>query len=854
MKTFLAIVGTVLKKDMLSVLPLVLLAAVVQVFDIVVTRLDLIPHITAQLPFIWFFASTLLIFSVLQLDSPVSVVDDWLCRPVPKRALLLAKVILLLAVLYGARALATFGVDLWLGYSVVEALQDAVLLQMNFRLIAFPLLAIAAIITATLIQGMGLLLAIGVVLVILPSLFMTDPEPLEPGPGDALSDNANGMLWMATAPGKLAALAVMCVSFWVVYRYRHIAAGRALFAGGTVLTLAIMFAPIVPLPWDTVYGVQKAVAPHEAATLDSVAQRLTLHHANACFPATTVDALVGDTVYASARQALGVNAWNEEWLREAGGDGISFITRVQPQGVPRDLRLKLAYVQATYVEGGTGERIALRPAQSITDRTGSGLNHQWLLPQAELERLARGEPSLELTYSFAVLRPLTHELAADGSRRELEGLGYCSATHDELNNRIDVECFNGGDRPALISAQLLDIPSSRVDAAAPDYAPPLIQAPSSSRIELSLGPASLISKPIAEVTAWELAGFIDDSIRSAGILGSSLATCPLPSSTAQPATQLSSWKDDSPHTAFYFSVDDGVQLEVLDWGGAGVPLLLIHGLGATAHTWDDIAPLLAQNHRVVGLTRRGIGGSSRPDSGYDSATLARDATRVLDALSIDRAVIVGSSMGGQELSWLGAEYPQRVAGLIYLDAAFDYAAQQELEFDDPGPLLPPRPPVEPEDVRSYESLRRWMARTDTDPVPEGEMLALYNINNRFLAGNAGLDMRLVDATEAGVQRPRYEAITAPVLALFAMPDGPQYFMKPWYDADDPQLQQTLTNMAAGVTQLKGAARDRFAQLVPAAEVRDLPGAAHGMHMSHRDEVAAEIRRFVETRVKNATVP
>jgi len=195
-----------------------------------------------------------------------------------------------------------------------------------------------------------------------------------------------------------------------------------------------------------------------------------------------------------------------------------------------------------------------------------------------------------------------------------------------------------------------------------------------------------------------------------------------------------------------------------------------------------------------------------------------------------------------------------VTGLIYLDAAFDYAAQRELEFDDPGPLLPPRPPAEPEDLRSYESLLKWMARTDTDPVPEGEMLALYNVNNRFLAGNAGVDMRLVDAIEAGVQRPRYEAITAPVLALFAMPDGPQYFMKPWYNTNDPQLEQTLAAMAAGVTQLKGAARDRFAQLVPAAEVRDMPGAAHAMHMSHRDRVAAEIQRFVETRVKSITAP
>jgi hypothetical protein len=58
-------------------------------------------------------------------------------------------------------------------------------------------------------------------------------------------------------------------------------------------------------------------------------------------------------------------------------------------------------------------------------------------------------------------------------------------------------------------------------------------------------------------------------------------------------------------------------------------------------------------------------------------------------------------------------------------------------------------------------------------------------------------------------------------------------------------------MAAGVTQLKGAARDRFAQLVPAAEVRDMP-APPMMHMSHRDRVAAEIQRFVETRVKSIT--
>ena len=847
-----AIVGAVIRKDFLSVFALVLLAALVQVLDVLVLRLDILPQIAMYVPFVWFFATTLVIFGVFQLDAPASLVDDWLCRPVPKRALLLGKLTLLFAVLYVPRALATFAADLSLGYTFAESLQEALLVQMNYQLIGLPLIMIAAIVTANTIQGLGTLLALAILIFVVPAPFVVQPGPLDPGVADALS--FNGMVWMGFAPAKLVALAVTAVSFWIVYRHRHILLGRVMLVVSTVVSLLTVFVPAA-FPWSTVYAVQQRVAARDAATLEAVSRRLSLHHASACFPATNVGALTSDTVYAEARQALGVNPWSEEWLRDAGTDGVSFITRVQTQGVPRDLRVKLAFVQAHYVDAESGTRLALRPAEAIPPGAGTTLSHQWLLPQRELDRLLKGEPALELTYSLSVLKPTVHELPADGERRSLEGVGYCGATHDVLNNRIVVDCFNAGARPALVSAELLDIPSSRVESVALDFAPPLVQAPTSSRVELTLERASLLESPAVEITGWQLAGFVDATITSAGILGADAATCPLPSSTAQPGTQFTSWKDDSPHTAFYFAVDDGVQLEVLDWGGEGTPLLLIHGLGATAHTWDDIAPLLAQHHRVFALTRRGIGGSSRPDSGYDSATLAHDAVRVLDALNMDKAVIVGSSMGGQELSWLGADHPERVAALVYLDAAFDYATQQDIEIDEPELLLPPRPPAEPSDLRSYETLLQWMARTATDAVPEGEMLALYNINNRFLAGgNAGIDMALVDATEAGVRRPRYEAIVAPVLALFALPDGPQYFMKPWYDANDPRIRQTVAEMTSGVALLKRAAAARFAELVPAAEVREMPGAAHAMHMSHREEVAAEIQRFVATHVGTATSP
>ena len=52
------------------------------------------------------------------------------------------------------------------------------------------------------------------------------------------------------------------------------------------------------------------------------------------------------------------------------------------------------------------------------------------------------------------------------------------------------------------------------------------------------------------------------------------------------------WKDRSPHAATLIPVDDNVQLEVLDWGGSGPAIVLLAGLGDTAHVFDDFAPML----------------------------------------------------------------------------------------------------------------------------------------------------------------------------------------------------------------------------------------------------------------------
>ena len=67
--------------------------------------------------------------------------------------------------------------------------------------------------------------------------------------------------------------------------------------------------------------------------------------------------------------------------------------------------------------------------------------------------------------------------------------------------------------------------------------------------------------------------------------------------------QASSWVDPARHQMQMVNVADGVQLEVLDFGGQGSTILLLAGLGATAHSFDELAPMLAQKHRVVAITR-----------------------------------------------------------------------------------------------------------------------------------------------------------------------------------------------------------------------------------------------------------
>jgi len=155
----------------------------------------------------------------------------------------------------------------------------------------------------------------------------------------------------------------------------------------------------------------------------------------------------------------------------------------------------------------------------------------------------------------------------------------------------------------------------------------------------------------------------------------SLSTFLVGSLLANPAVRAQEacvWHDPSKHVVKFVTVEEQVRLEVLDWGGSGRSVVLLAGSGNTAHVFDDFAEKLSGTCcHVYGITRRGYGLSDHPDSGYSEQRLADDILHVLDSLKIVTPVLVGHSMAGEELTRLGDEHSDRIAGLVYLDAASD---------------------------------------------------------------------------------------------------------------------------------------------------------------------------------------
>lgn len=288
------------------------------------------------------------------------------------------------------------------------------------------------------------------------------------------------------------------------------------------------------------------------------------------------------------------------------------------------------------------------------------------------------------------------------------------------------------------------------------------------------------------------------------------------------------WRDPSPHRVRFVAVEDGVQLEVLDWGGTGRPVVLLAGGGNTAHVYDQFAPKLTAHGHVYGITRRGFGASGFSMPAQPAQRLRDDVLAVIDALHLDRPVLVGHSIAGAELSEVAHSAPDRVAGLVYLEAAYPYAFSNAA-----GPTMEefqqskgPRNPTPTTSVlASFKSLRKWDAEVYGSRKPEAELRQTWDSSpeGRPTKPHAfpGAQMFMAILTSGT----RYAAIPVPALVIFALP----HLQDSWVDAATEKQAKAL----------EGA--------VPHARVVRLPG-RHHIFLSNERAVLRETRAFL-ARVK-----
>ena len=307
------------------------------------------------------------------------------------------------------------------------------------------------------------------------------------------------------------------------------------------------------------------------------------------------------------------------------------------------------------------------------------------------------------------------------------------------------------------------------------------------------------------------------------------------------------WQDPSKHQILFVTVEEGVRLEVLDWGGTGRAVVLLAGSGNSAHVFDEFAPKLADCCHVYGITRRGYGASSQPPAGYDDQRLADDVLQVLDSLRIAAPVLVGHSMAGGELTTLGNQHSQRLAGLVYLDALGDPRdfpagdpAYMALFRQLPGPMRTgPSPPSE-EESRSFGGYRAWQMRNEKFAFPEAELRNVFATNPDGTKGAFKTPPSIHNAIGTGQKKRDYSRIRVPVLAFFEHPRSANGTYQPKNNEERAAIEAFTNATAAYVERWMKNLKSG----VPGARFIDLPGAGHFVFLTREAEVLKGLREFV----------
>jgi non-heme chloroperoxidase len=307
------------------------------------------------------------------------------------------------------------------------------------------------------------------------------------------------------------------------------------------------------------------------------------------------------------------------------------------------------------------------------------------------------------------------------------------------------------------------------------------------------------------------------------------------------------WHDPSKHSVQFVTVEKGVRLEVLDWGGTGRPVVLLAGSGNTAHIFDGFAEKLSGVCcHVYGITRRGFGASTHPDSGYDQQRLADDVLQVLDALRLVAPVVAGHSMSGEELTTLGDEHSDRLAGLVYLDATADptdypgsSAAYMALFNKLPAAMRANGSEPDASDLKSFRAFHDFKVRQNGFEYPEAQLRASFDQNPDGSVGSYNTSNEIHNAIGRGALPRDYSRIRVPILALFS-----SLSINYRYQPKDAQERAAIEEFDAATEVYVNRYKKNLLKAKGGVRIVDLPYADHYVFLSNEADVLREMRAFL----------
>jgi len=285
-----------------------------------------------------------------------------------------------------------------------------------------------------------------------------------------------------------------------------------------------------------------------------------------------------------------------------------------------------------------------------------------------------------------------------------------------------------------------------------------------------------------------------------------------------------------------FADAGGTRLHYIEAGSGDPAIVLVHGLGSTVTKWRDVLPLLGAHRRTLALDLPGFGLSGAPRARYSFGFLAGAVRAFMDAAGIERAVVVGNSLGGITGLWLAAAWPERVAGLVLVDAALPLPPGVRPDGGTIARMLASSLPGVGEALYSYYVRRR----TPEQMVAEG---LARNVADPARVSGDTLDRLRAEAAER-MHRPE---LRRPLMSV-------QRHLMWMLTAGRTEVERVAAGIRVPTLLLWGsedvlvplAVGEHWVGKIPGAELVVLEGAGHNPQLEVPDRFAGVVATFADS--------